>query len=651
MAAICRLLLIAAAGLVTFGGGILVHIYTLPALAGLCYLLWPRGRVWSGWSHGTARIAGYADLVRRKLLGPEGLLIGRASFVDPPGRRHALWCLLSPFVGSAQAVRLMLAAFWRGYDDSIVRIRDYVHAITFAPTGAGKGVCIQIPNLLTYLGSMVVVDPQGTLFKVTAWFRQHVLGHKIIKMDPTGFTGPAAESDCLNPCDFLDENSDNFIDDIRSFVTLMVQRDPQEHQPFFNDWAIIVLSSMLAFICSCESDASKRSLALMRDLVSSRKAFTDAKEAMLAVPGLVAKLGGMLDIPVDRELAAILATVQRHTAWMDSPPIAANLSKSTWDPRWLWSGKVTVYLILPSNKLSTLAPLMRLWIGVILNVVTRKGASEKRPILFMIDEAAHIGKIQILEDAMTLMRAYGIRIWLFFQSMNQLQKCYGENAQTIIENASIRQFFGTVAFDSADYISRNVGDCTILVESINRNRNRSTPTGSAREPQPGSVSTGDGVTISEAARRLLKPEEILLLPEDVSLTFYKNMPVIATQLVPYFADPAFKGRRVGRSPGIGLAGGLFSVAAFVLAALTFLLALHLPVPVMTRRADFEPTPYRYNAMPPPPLPRPSAYPASPVRRPPAASRPVRRRGQPRYSPVNRPYFPPGPMPGRFNGFN
>ena len=50
---------------------------------------------------------------------------------------------------------------------------------------------------------------------------------------------------------------------------------------------------------------------------------------------------------------------------MDSPPIAANLSKSTWDPRWLWSGRVTVYLILPSTKLSTLSPLMRLWIGVI----------------------------------------------------------------------------------------------------------------------------------------------------------------------------------------------------------------------------------------------------------------------------------------------
>ncbi len=589
MALLCRLLLIGAASLVTFSGGVLVHVYTLPSLAVLCFILWPRGRVVTSGSHGTARMSNYRDLKRRGLLGKDGLVIGRASYVDPPSRWEALGGLLSPFVGSRQAVRTMLAAFWKGYDDSLVRIHKFVHAITFAPTGAGKAIYVQIINLFTYRGSMVVVDPQGALFKATAWFRENILGHKIIRMDPTGLAGPAEKSDCLNPCDFIPDD-DSFLDEIRSLVDVLVKREPNEFQPHFNDWAIIVLCSMLSFICACETDATKRTLLLMRDLVSSRQAFSDAMGAMQQVPGLVAKMGAMLGIPVDKELSSILSTVQRHTAWMDSPPIAANLSKSTWDPRWLWSGRVTAYLVLPSTKLSTLSPLMRLWVGFILQVVTRKGASEKRKTLFMIDEAAHIGKIQVLEDAATLMRAYGVRLWLFFQSVGQLQTTYGEKAQTILENMSIQQFFGTNAYQSAEHISQRVGDCTILVESINRNRSRSRPTGQpGREPTPGSVSTGDGITISEAGRRLIRPEEVLVLPEDVSLTFYKNMYVIPTQLVAWFADPAFKQGLGERRRGVGLAAGVFSVAAAALASVAFVLASGMAGPASVRWASSWPT--------------------------------------------------------------
>jgi type IV secretion system protein VirD4 len=634
---LCRVMLLAAALLLSLSFGELLRVYTLPVLGLLCFAAWPRVRQAVSGSHGTARVANYNDLRRRKLLGKSGLMIGRATFTGRPRRRQALLGLLSPLTGSADAVRTMLAAFWRGYDNYVIHIHDYVHAICFAPSGAGKGTCVQIPNLFTYRGSMVVVDPQGTLLQVTSWFREHILGHKIIKMDPMGFTGPAEQSDCLNALDFIDENSPNFVDEIRAVAELMVKREPNEFQPHFNDWAVIILSAMLAFICSCEADASKRSMLVMRDLVSSKEGFLDAMRTMRELPGVVGKWGGMLSIPVEKELASILSTVQRHTAFMDSPPVAANLSKSTWDPRWLWSGKVTVYLILPSDKLSTLSPLMRLWIGTILKVITQKGASEKHPILFMIDEAAHIGKIQILEDAITLMRAFGVRIWLFFQSVNQLQECYGNNAQTILDNMSIQQFFGTNAFESADHISKRVGDCTILVEQINRNRQRSRPTGPKSHDQPGSVSSGDGVTISETGRRLLKPEEILVLPSDVSLTFYKDMHVIASELVPWHADPAFNNpKRIGRLPGMGLAAGVFSVAVLGLALAACVLADNLPAP---SPSGFQAVPYDAGISMPQ---RPSTIPPrlrgadSPRRRPP-------QRGLSVPPPTFRPALPPRPI--------
>ena len=67
--------------------------------------------------------------------------------------------------------------------------------------------------------------------------------------------------------------------------------------------------------------------------------------------------------------------------------------------------------------------------------------TEKNPVLFLVDEAAHIGKMQALEDAVTLMRGMGIRLWLFFQSIEQLKKCFGDNAGTVLDNLATQQYF------------------------------------------------------------------------------------------------------------------------------------------------------------------------------------------------------------------
>ena len=60
--------------------------------------------------------------------------------------------------------------------------------------------------------------------------------------------------------------------------------------------------------------------------------------------------------------------------------------------------------------------LMRTWIGCTLRLTTQGVPSEKNPILFLLDEAGHLGHMQLLQDAVTVMRGYGIRLWFFFQS-------------------------------------------------------------------------------------------------------------------------------------------------------------------------------------------------------------------------------------------
>src|SRR5262249_4764876 len=65
-----------------------------------------------------------------------------------------------------------------------------------APTGVGKGVGVIIPNLLTYAGSMIVVDVKGENFQVTARYRRRI-GQSVVVLVPFGLVTDSGDG--LNP--------------------------------------------------------------------------------------------------------------------------------------------------------------------------------------------------------------------------------------------------------------------------------------------------------------------------------------------------------------------------------------------------------------------------------------------------------------------
>ena len=62
------------------------------------------------------------------------------------------------------------------------------HLMTIASTGAGKGVGCIIPALLRHSGPVVVIDPKGENYAVTARARKE-MGQQVILLDPFEVTG------------------------------------------------------------------------------------------------------------------------------------------------------------------------------------------------------------------------------------------------------------------------------------------------------------------------------------------------------------------------------------------------------------------------------------------------------------------------------
>lgn len=79
------------------------------------------------------------------------------------------------------------------------------HLMTVAPTRSGKGTTQIIPNLLTYEGSMLVIDPKGENAIISAKRRKE-LGQEVYVVDPWGITDiEGVERASFNPLDWLNK--------------------------------------------------------------------------------------------------------------------------------------------------------------------------------------------------------------------------------------------------------------------------------------------------------------------------------------------------------------------------------------------------------------------------------------------------------------
>lgn len=282
--------------------------------------------------------------------------------------------------------------------------------------------------------------------------------------------------------------------------------------------------------------------------------------------GMLARMGGQLSFFKDKELASTLTTTNRYLRFLDTIAISENTKQSSFNPADLLTGKMTVYLILPPEHMRAQSPLLRLWIGSMLRAVVKGGLQEKTKVHFVIDEAASLGRLDALDDAVDKFRGYGVRLQLYYQSLGQLKKCWPDGQdQTLLSNVT-QVFFGVNDQPTAEYVSARLGEETIIVTS------GGTSSGTSRQSshQQGggshsySTSTNTNDNWQQLGRKLLKPEEVTGLPERTAITFAgPGVPPIWTRLVRYYEK------------GFGLPRGLGPVKAALDTVCLFLTAAAL----------------------------------------------------------------------------
>jgi type IV secretion system protein VirD4 len=189
-------------------------------------------------------------------------------------------------------------------------------------------------------------------------------------------------------------------------------------------------------------------------------------------------------------------------------------------------------------------------------------------VRFALDEVAAFGQApQALKDAVALGRGYGLETCWILQGLGQLKTLLPEDGgQTLLANTA-QVFFGVNDQETAEYISKRLGEATIVVESGGTGTSRSWQSSGGKESTTCSRNTNSNW--QQVGRSLLKIDEVLSLSPREAISFVPGMRPIRTQLLRYYEEKLTRKKWFGE--GAAATRMFFMSLAMVVASYVWLM--------------------------------------------------------------------------------
>ncbi len=431
-------------------------------------------------------------------------------------------------------------------EKEIIRYHGDRHCLTVAPTRAGKGVASIVPNLLTHQGSALIIDPKGENALITASAR-YQQGQNILLVDPWHIvTEHANERAYFNPMDWLDPDiPDDINENAMILADALVIQNENTKEPFWDEEAKALLMGLILHVATDPNERQNRNLGRVRDLLMLGKDKLEKELQRMAMSPnpIVASTAERTMQKDPKLLAGVFACAQSHTHFLDSPRIRESMSRSNFSFEDMKTKKLSIYLILPVDRLKPFSRWLRLVVQQAITVNARNIEIEPtHPILFMLDEMPALGKLEAVEQAYSLMAGFSMQLWGIVQDLNQLERLYGNSWQSFIANSGVIQYFGSRDEKTAEYFSKLAGVAT--VQSFSSAIANAITTGfSSGQSQGNSSSSSTHTTtktIADAKRNLINADELMRLGKDKQILFIENSNPIGAQRIKWHIHPNLK---------------------------------------------------------------------------------------------------------------
>lgn len=456
------------------GLSLLAHYYTLGGI---------KAKTVGDGQHGTARFATENEIKHTYAHVP----------YEPEKWRRGqnLTALQGLVVGCKQAV---------GSTTALIDDGD-IHCLMIGVAGVGKTANFLYPNIEYACASgmsWLCTDTKGDLFCNYAGIAQDHYGYKISVLDlrnPTRSDGDNILQLVNRYMDAYMENPDNLAlkakaekyakITAKTIITSSGEDASSYGQnAFFFDAAEGLLTSVILLIaeyCPPEKRHIISVFKMIQDLLAPSPV-KNKSQFQLLMDKLPSEhkarwFAGAALNTADQAMDSVLSTaMSRLNAFLDSEMEQILCFDSSLDTETFCKEKCAIFIVLPeedNTKYFMVSLFLQQLYREMLTVADEYGGKLPNRVMIFADEIGTIPKIQSMEMMFSAGRSRRISMVPIIQSFAQLEKNYGKEGSTIIIDNCQDILFGGFApnSESADILSRALGNKTVMSGSISRGKN------------------------------------------------------------------------------------------------------------------------------------------------------------------------------------
>ncbi len=389
-------------------------------------------------------------------------------------------------------------------------------------SGAGKSACYIKPNILQRLGSYVITDPKGELYRETSIFLKNS-GYKIRTLNLVN----SEYSDRYNPLAHIRDHAD--VDIIADTIIKGGKADTQSQDPFWDNTAKMLLKACIYYVISVlpeEEQNLSSCLNIVRQGGADEKIFDRLfiDELKPEHPGRKEYEG--IRVGADKTKQSIAISLVSKLSDFDTPAMQKVTTSNNIDFEEISNQKTALFVITPADR-STYDYILTIFFSQMIQIMysqaDRNGGTLRNQVYFLMDEFANIGQIPDFHKKLSTTRSLGISMSIVVQSLDQIESLYKDTYENIIGNCDTHLFLGSQSIKTCEYFSKSLGQKTIKYQSRSVSKDKS-----EREKQ--------GVSFSEQrqGRDLMTIDELKRLPSDDEIVLVRGLRPIRAKKAWYF---------------------------------------------------------------------------------------------------------------------
>ncbi len=377
-------------------------------------------------------------------------------------------------------------------------------------SGTGKSACYIKPNILQLLGSYVITDPKGELYRETSGFLKSN-GYKVKTLN---LVNPEY-SDRYNPLAHIRDHKD--VDIIaHTIVSGSGGEDGgKSSDPFWDNTATMLLKACIYYVISMLPDEEQNlssCLNIVRAGGADESVFTKllVEELKPDHPGRKEYEG--IRLGADQTKQSIAISLVSKLTHFDTPSMMNITTTNDIDFEELSDEKTALFVITPAEH-GTYNYILTIFFSQLLQILysqaNRNGGTLNNQVYLLLDEFANIGQIPDFNKILSTTRSLGISISIVVQSIDQLEGLYKDTYENIIGNCDTQLFLGSQSNKTCEYISKSLGQKTIKFQSksVSKDKEDKQKQGVSYSEQR---QARDLMTVDEL-KRMNNNEEVLLV--------------------------------------------------------------------------------------------------------------------------------------------